>query len=783
MAGNTSAIRQFGVTPIRELRSRTADVGVDQNVRGERLLLKLRYFHNQFSHQVEYVGAGTLRQYFGIAGSIPNFYGADVGSLAFRAQGLETEIDWRPGSRWMVRGGWTYLDAVVEQSFSSDEIAARGGYASQNPNIPGVAIGESPFVGARPFRRPPHTGFFAVQYEGSKFSAAMTGALASRSDDSTFLDYSDLAGTNSLILPNRNLDFGYAKLDGNLTYAFRPRLRVFTELDNLLNQQHIGPIGFPGAAVYCPCGVEGAAGWRLSGERVPGRRASPRYNRPKAMQMTLTDRQVSLFRMLCVLTLLAGAVCYVLFTLHWQWMWDTSVMHYIAMALKRGKVPYKDINDINMPGAYLMERLGIGLYGGGDLGWRLWEYTLLGTMTAAMIVLARPYDWVAGLFAGVLFSVLYGSLGPYQAGQRDEGMTVLLFVGYAFLFVAMRRGVPWLMAGFGLAQGMAILIKPTVLLFAIALLLFPIFVLRRQGKRWGPYVWFGVLGLAVALGILLAFLLPGGALGAFVYSLRNLMPYYSKLAHPSLWVLVRRSLPKSVMVYALAAVVLAVTNPQKANWEMWAIRLGFLFGAFSYFAQGKGYDYHRIPYLCFGLLWAGLEFTAAMKAHGWRRNLGVAGMAVAVLLAVPFNARKIHQMQERNVAADALMGELDRLGGKRLDGKVQCMDLVGGCLSALYREGILQTTGSTGDLPFFGPDDGKVVPYYRKTLWDELQANPPEVIIVSNEWYQSSSYSFEKLETWPAFRDYLNSEYRVDMTEAASLYGNPFVYRVYVRRH
>ncbi|MDP9037886.1 MAG: TonB-dependent receptor plug domain-containing protein [Acidobacteriota bacterium] len=256
LAGNTTAIQQYGVRPIRALRSRTLEFGVDQSIRGEKLVLKLGYFHNQFSHQIEYVGAGTLKRYFGITGTIPNFYGADVGSLAFRAQGIETEVDWRPSARWTLRGGWTYLDAVVEQSFSSDEIAVQGGYASQNPNIPGIAIGESPFVGARPFRRPPHTGFFTVEYLGNRFTAGMTGALASRADDSTFLDYSDLAGTNSLILPNRNLDFGYAKLDANLTYALRPRVKLFTQMDNLLNQQHIGPIGYPGLPFTIRAGLK-----------------------------------------------------------------------------------------------------------------------------------------------------------------------------------------------------------------------------------------------------------------------------------------------------------------------------------------------------------------------------------------------------------------------------------------------------------------------------------------------------------------------------------------------
>ncbi len=499
--------------------------------------------------------------------------------------------------------------------------------------------------------------------------------------------------------------------------------------------------------------------------------------------MTLSDRQTTLFRRLCIAVLFAGALSYIVFTIHWQWMWDTSVMHYIVMAIQRGKVPYKDISDINMPGAYLMERLGIDLFGGGDLGWRLWEYTLLGAMTLAMIVIARPYDWAAGLFSGVLFMLLYGSLGPYQAAQRDEGMTVLLFIGYVCLFVAMRRRWPWLMTLFGLATGMAILIKPTVLLFAIALLLFPLIVLRRQGRPWFAYIAYGVLGLAIALGMLLVFLLPGGGLKEFLLSVRTLMPYYSGLARPSKWILLKRSLPKSVWVYAAIAAVLAATNARKANWEMWAIRAGFLFGGVSYFAQGKGYDYHRIPYLCFGLLWAGLEFTAALKDHGWRRNLGVAGMVLAVLVAVPFNANKIRHMQEKNIAATELQADLERLGGSKLDGKVQCLDLVGGCLSALYREGILENTGFTGDLPFFAPDDGKYVPYYRRTFWSQMQQNPPEVIILSNEWYGASGYDFAKLNAWPQFRDYLNREFRVDDTISAPLYGYPFVFRVYVRRH
>jgi hypothetical protein len=507
------------------------------------------------------------------------------------------------------------------------------------------------------------------------------------------------------------------------------------------------------------------------------------------MQLTLSDRQVHLFRLLCIATLFAGAASYVVFTLHWQWMWDTSVMHYIVLLLDHGKVPYKDIYDINMPGAYLTERWATHLFGPGDLGWRLYEFTLLGSMTAAMVVLALPYDWVAGLFAGVLFSLLYGSLGPFQAAQRDEVMTALIFVGYAFLFVAVRKSLPVLMLPFGLALGIAILIKPTVLPFAVALLLFPFFVLRARGRSPWPTVLLGIAGFALALALLLAFLLPQHALGPFLFILHKLVPYYSSLAHPTWAVLIRRSLPKTVVVYALIAAVLGFTNPHRATWELWAIRLGFFFGAISYFVQRKGYDYHRISYLCFGLLWVGLEFTVAMKDRGWRRNLGVAGMAFAVILMVPFNALKVRRMQDTNPAAQVLEDDLRRLsaasprGLQSLQGKVQCLDLVGGCLSALYRLDLVQSTGFTGDLQFFGPDDGNVVPYYRTIFWNDIHRDPPQVIILSNEWYQQSSYSFGKLDTWPQFRDYLNTAYRLDTTQGPfNLYGYPMVYRIYTLR-
>jgi iron complex outermembrane receptor protein/vitamin B12 transporter len=245
-SGDTADIAKYHIMPPGPERSRTYDVGADQNIKGEKLVLKIDYFRSTFNHQIEGVDLGALEQVFGYPPSVANslFESPYLNSLAFRAQGIETEIKWQPFARFYMRGGYTYLDSVVTQSFSSD--AYNAGTYNNNPAFPGIAIGaEGPLIGARPFRRPPHTGFFAAQYSGGRVGAGLKGALASRSDDSTFLDGFDPNFGNSLVLPNRDLDFGYVKLDASLTYAVKRRVTVFSELDNLLGQQHMGPIGYP----------------------------------------------------------------------------------------------------------------------------------------------------------------------------------------------------------------------------------------------------------------------------------------------------------------------------------------------------------------------------------------------------------------------------------------------------------------------------------------------------------------------------------------------------------
>ena len=119
----------------------------------------------------------------------------------------------------------------------------------------------------------------------------------------------------------------------------------------------------------------------------------------------------ALFRILIVVVCAVCGVWMVALTWHWPLVWDAQVMHYANFMIRHGFAPYRDISDMNLPGSYVMEGAAMRIFGGGDLAWRFYDFSLLGMMTASMIVIALPYDWIAGLLAGVMFALIHASRG------------------------------------------------------------------------------------------------------------------------------------------------------------------------------------------------------------------------------------------------------------------------------------------------------------------------------------------------------------------------------------
>jgi vitamin B12 transporter len=262
LPGGAQLISQFHVSPIGAERSRSFDFGMEQLAWNGRARLNITFFHNQFTNQVEFVNNTALPQ-LGVPVSVAaaTIFGAIVNSANTRALGAETELELNFGHGFSARAAYTYLDAVVQRSFSSDNLAP-----SFNPNFPAIPIGAfSPLVGNRPFRRAPHTGSFFVAYSKPKFTVSLSGYLVSRRDDSTFLSDAFFNNITTVLLPNRNLAPAYQKIDFGGSYRLNHRLSFYSSVENLANEHYDAAFGFPALPLTFRTGFKltlGGESWR-----------------------------------------------------------------------------------------------------------------------------------------------------------------------------------------------------------------------------------------------------------------------------------------------------------------------------------------------------------------------------------------------------------------------------------------------------------------------------------------------------------------------------------------
>jgi iron complex outermembrane receptor protein/vitamin B12 transporter len=230
---------RLGVSPIDAERSRSVDVGVEQGLWGGRARIRGAFFHNRFSDLIEFVDRSVLpRLGVPVEAAGATAFGAYVNSQSYRARGLELSGEARVRSV-KVAGTYTYLDAIVGQSFSSDALAP-----AVNPLFPDVAIGAfTPLVGGRPFRRPTNSGSVVASYDDRRLQAAVAAFFAGKQDDSTFL--TDAFFGNSLLLPNKDLDAAYQKVDISVGYRVHPRLRWYVIVENAFNESFEAAAGYP----------------------------------------------------------------------------------------------------------------------------------------------------------------------------------------------------------------------------------------------------------------------------------------------------------------------------------------------------------------------------------------------------------------------------------------------------------------------------------------------------------------------------------------------------------
>ena len=248
--GGPALIERFQVGRIRPERTRNWDVGFEQVLWDGNMRIGVSYFNNRNEDLIEFVSSNILPQL-----SVPSEvasasgFGAYLNAASFDAQGLELSGEAAIRNNLRLSGFYTFLDAAVTESFADSALTP-----VFNPKYPETQIGQfSPLVGARPFRRPTHSGGLTVSYTHDRALVSVTSSFIGRQDDSTFLSDSDFGHT--MVLPNTGLSGNYQKVDMALSYRIDPRVKWYTSVENVLNQEYTSASGFPGLPVNLRTGV------------------------------------------------------------------------------------------------------------------------------------------------------------------------------------------------------------------------------------------------------------------------------------------------------------------------------------------------------------------------------------------------------------------------------------------------------------------------------------------------------------------------------------------------
>lgn len=501
-----------------------------------------------------------------------------------------------------------------------------------------------------------------------------------------------------------------------------------------------------------------------------------------------------------------SAVWFVVTTIHWPLVGDAALMHYVVFLMDHGRAPYRDITDINLPGAYLPDWLVMHIFGVSALAWRIYDLFLLALAGLAFLKIIRPASWFAGLWAAVLFAVLHGRDGMYETGQRDLTVAVLLLCAVAVLF----RGVPrriWTSFGFGLCTGAAALIKPTALPFL--LLAGPLLWDEYKSKKliW-QHISFVAAGALLPGCTALVWLAHHGALASFFLIERTLTPFHASLGRRPLESMLRHSLSPIMpivivwlLLLLIAPVLIALEGrPSIYNLssslhtvQRQTLLLGAELGMLAYILQGKDFQYHRYSLLAFLLAVIASDLDTWMRRKDLLRSMSAAvflasSLCIGVTSAVVASRYNWKNQEFRSSLESDLARIATEIGTTTLSGKVQCLDSVFGCVSTLNDLQLLQTSGFLYDEFLFSPARVPAVDQSRALFWHAMQADPPAILIVTERLFPNGPNSYEKLNQWPAFANWMNTRYILEVERPAmhlvrqgGAAFRPRGYRIYVQ--
>lgn len=472
-------------------------------------------------------------------------------------------------------------------------------------------------------------------------------------------------------------------------------------------------------------------------------------------------------------------------TWHWGIAYDAPLLLYVAKAIAAGATPYRDIFDMNLPGAYLVCMAFVKLFGASDLWWRVFDLAVQGAISIVAYLILKDVDRPLAAIAAAAIALHHLCLGSYLVGQRDFVMVLFEIGAIHCLFSTRAQRAPLahsaLLAVAGASIAFASLIKPTALLMygvAAGYLL----VEERDGRRTLGSLLRCVGGGAAVFAAVGIWLAGAGALEDFFDIQVNFVAatYAGIAAGP--WALF--GTPSD---FAPFAGLLFAWNTR--HLRRYAALLAMLvLSLFSYHVQRKYWAYQLAPYYVFaplaGFYGLALFARSELAAH-WPKAAAAAvvGLQIAVLawgwskLATDLGPEPAIAEPMRDVeVVETLMADISSLGD--LPRGVQPLDTSLGVVNAMLRLGLKLPTRTLYAFPLYLEQRTGFLARERARFLDDMRnSHYPPIVRSNQQWPYGDGY--DRLELWPEFGDMLAKQYRLSVERR---FADGRGYRVYVPR-
>lgn len=225
-------------------RALSYEIGMEQALVKDRVLLEVTYFDNRFRNLVTFVVTPSFDAPDGTVfipgpvrladGSLTNFINADEAS----AKGVEVTATARPTRRLRLFGSYTYLKSRLDKAQDIFDFSR-------------FAIVPNPEVGLALRDQPAHSGGLGVDYTGNRVQVSLSGVFLGRRR--TF----DAENPFSVFDSKGRPFFAekFAKVDFTMSLPLTHHLTAIARIDNLLNQRYEEFLHFPSYKLHFSTGL------------------------------------------------------------------------------------------------------------------------------------------------------------------------------------------------------------------------------------------------------------------------------------------------------------------------------------------------------------------------------------------------------------------------------------------------------------------------------------------------------------------------------------------------